>query len=82
MSFDPSVFYDEGDEVRHRLTGWKGIVVGERNYGAYYAVVFLIDGAPARAEIEPALLRPDNDSDGGDNVIEFPVGGKPKATVH
>lgn len=82
MSFDPSVFYDEGDEVRHRLTGWKGIVVGERNWGTYYEVVFLINDMPTRTELEPALLRPDAPHGDSDNVIEFPVGGKPKATVH
>lgn len=64
MSFDPSVFYDEGDVVHHRLTGWKGIVVGERNFGAYYEVVFLIGEMPTRTELEPALLRPDTPPSG------------------
>ena len=82
MSFDPSVFYDEGDEVRHRLTGWKGIVVGERNWGTYYEVVFLINDMPTRTELEPALLRPDNrDGSNGGNVVEFPFGGKLNETT-
>ncbi len=69
MSFDPEAYYDAGDEVRHRLTGWKGIVVGERNYGAYYEVVFLINDMPTRTELEPALLRHDTPESWIGNVI-------------
>lgn len=79
MSGDFSEFHI-GDDVTHRLTGWFGIIVGERNYGEKLDVMFVsptvADGIPFTIEVPAVALEHfdyDEPKDGEevvDNVIK------------
>lgn len=73
---------DLGEVVRHRLTGWVGIIVGERDYSAQLSVNFansaVNHGIPFTLEVPREVLVPFDDDEGGggggldataDNVI-------------
>lgn len=73
-------YYERGEAVLHKLTGWLGIVTGERNQGTLYDVSFIHKeingGLPFSVCVDGVLLEPFSDGDtsgGGETVSDSNV---------
>lgn len=80
-------YYERGEAVLHKLTGWLGIVTGERNGGTLFDVVFIHSeingGLPFNLCVDGALLEPFDDDKPPttareDNVVHVDFTKKPK----
>lgn len=79
-----------GEFVRHRLTGWLGVIIGDRDAGRMLTVRFLVprQGLVA-AEVSRFEVEPFDDEDGGggsqaepeDNIIPVDFTKKVKLTA-